>query len=84
MGTITAQTIGKTDFDFFPEPMARGFFVDEQAVIQSGRPLIGREELVLDKVTGTTRQISTTGSDPQFWRKLSLTRQHPQSAHRYT
>jgi diguanylate cyclase (GGDEF)-like protein/PAS domain S-box-containing protein len=60
MGTTTAQTIGKTDFDFFPEPMARGFFEDEQAVIRSGKPLIGREELVLDQVTATMRQISTT------------------------
>jgi diguanylate cyclase (GGDEF)-like protein/PAS domain S-box-containing protein len=60
MGTTTAQAIGRTDFDFFPRPMAEGFFADEQAVIQSGRPLLGREELVLDKLSGTMRRISTT------------------------
>jgi diguanylate cyclase (GGDEF)-like protein/PAS domain S-box-containing protein len=59
MGTTTAQALGRTDFDFFPRPMAEGFFADEQAVIQSGQPLLGREELVLDKVSGTMRQIST-------------------------
>jgi diguanylate cyclase (GGDEF)-like protein/PAS domain S-box-containing protein len=60
MGTTTAQTIGKTDFDFFPRSMAEGFFADEQVVVQSGQPLLGREEVVLDKTTGTMRQISTT------------------------
>ena len=60
MGTTTAQAIGKTDFDFFPREMAEGFFTDEQSVLQSGEPLLGREELVLDKLSGTMRRISTT------------------------
>src|SRR3569833_1993154 len=60
MGTTTAQAIGKSDFDFFPRAMAVGFFADDQAIIRSGVPLLGREELVLDKVTGSMRQISTT------------------------
>jgi diguanylate cyclase (GGDEF)-like protein/PAS domain S-box-containing protein len=60
MGTTTAQAIGKTDFDFFPQSMAEGFFADEQAVIQSGQPLLAREELVLDRLSGTMRHISTT------------------------
>ena len=56
MGTTTAQAIGKTDFDFFPQDMAEGFFTDEQAVLQSGQPLLGREELVLDRLSGTMRE----------------------------
>lgn len=60
MGTTPAEAIGKTDFDFFPEEMATGFFLDEQAVICSGQPLIEREESVLDRSTGTSRYFATT------------------------
>ena len=60
MGSTPPEIIGKTDFDFFPRDMAEGFFADEQAVIRSGRPLIDREEQVLDQITGQTREISTT------------------------
>jgi diguanylate cyclase (GGDEF)-like protein/PAS domain S-box-containing protein len=60
MGTTPAAAIGKTDFDFFPEEMATGFFLDEQAVIRSGEPLIEREESVLDRASGTTRYFATT------------------------
>ncbi len=60
MGTTPAETIGKTDFDFFPQEMATGFFLDEQAVIRSGEPLIEREESVLDRSSGATRYFATT------------------------
>jgi PAS domain S-box-containing protein len=36
--------IGKTDFDFFDEPRARSAFDDEQEIIRTGRPLIGKLE----------------------------------------
>ena len=38
------QTVGKTDFDFFPAEDAKNFFHDEEQVMQSGQPLIGRVE----------------------------------------
>jgi len=38
------QAIGKTDFDFFSAEDAKNFFHDEEQVIQSGQPLIGRVE----------------------------------------
>ena len=60
MGTTPAEAIGKTDFDFFPQEMAAGFFLDEQAVIRSGHPLIEREESVLDRASGTTRFYATS------------------------
>jgi diguanylate cyclase (GGDEF)-like protein/PAS domain S-box-containing protein len=60
MGTTPAEAIGKTDFDFFPQEMATGFFLDEQRVIQSGQPLIEREESVLDRASGQTRFYATT------------------------
>jgi two-component system, sensor histidine kinase and response regulator len=40
--------LGKTDFDYFPHEIAAAFFADEQAVIQSGKPLINREEPNVD------------------------------------
>jgi PAS domain S-box-containing protein len=39
-----AEAIGKTDFDFFTEEHARQAFLDEQEVIRTGRPIVGREE----------------------------------------
>ncbi len=39
-----AQAIGKTDFDFFTEEHARPAYENEQAIIQSGQPLVGKEE----------------------------------------
>jgi diguanylate cyclase (GGDEF)-like protein/PAS domain S-box-containing protein len=60
MGTTPAEAIGKTDFDFFPEEMASGFFLDEQTVIRTGQPLIERQESVLDRVSGTTRFYATS------------------------
>jgi PAS domain S-box-containing protein len=44
LGCTPEEVIGKTDFDFFPEELARQFFADEQAVMASGEPLISREE----------------------------------------
>jgi PAS domain S-box-containing protein len=38
------QAVGKTDFDFFTEEHARQAFLDEQELIRSGRPVIGKEE----------------------------------------
>src|ERR1700691_5266480 len=60
MGATAAELIGKTDFEFFPREMAEGFFADEQAIIRTALPLIDREELTLDRDSGTLRQISTS------------------------
>jgi PAS domain S-box-containing protein len=38
--------VGKTDFDFYPPEQAAQFQVDNQAVMQSGHPLVNREERV--------------------------------------
>lgn len=52
--------LGKTDFDFYPLEDAQKYTADDQAVIQSGQPLIGREELLKDARTGEARWHSTT------------------------
>ncbi len=54
-----AQSVGKTDFDFFTEDHARPAFEDEQKIIKTGEPLINLEE----KETwpdGRTTWVSTT------------------------
>ncbi len=40
--------------------MAEAFFVDEQAIIRSGKPLIDREELALARTNGQVRQLATS------------------------
>jgi PAS domain S-box-containing protein len=39
-----AAIVGKTDFDFFDEAHARPAFEDEQAIIRTGQPLLGKLE----------------------------------------
>jgi diguanylate cyclase (GGDEF)-like protein/PAS domain S-box-containing protein len=60
MGTTPAEALGRTDFDFYPREMAAGFFADEQSLIRCEKPLIEREELVLDRSTGDARYFATT------------------------
>lgn len=44
-----ADVLGKDDFAFFPKEIAEKFFADDQAVIQTGKPVINREEYILDE-----------------------------------
>jgi PAS domain S-box-containing protein len=43
-GCSLADVVGKTDFDFFSRPRALAAFADEQRVIETGQPLVGRRE----------------------------------------
>jgi PAS domain S-box-containing protein len=51
--------IGKTDADFYPQALANQFREDEIAVIESGRALINKEELLID-AEGNEQILSTT------------------------
>ena len=53
------EVMGKTDFDIFPADSADQYYGDEQAVMESGRPL-NREETVVNPRTGETRWLQTT------------------------
>jgi PAS domain S-box-containing protein len=53
------EAIGKTDFDFFPQDIAEGFFADDLTVLQTGRPVINREEKVV-LPNGETRWLLTS------------------------
>ena len=60
MGCKTeAEVIGKTDFDLFPQDLAEGFFADDLSVLQTGQPVINREEKVIT-ANGETRWMLTT------------------------
>lgn len=54
------ELVGKTDFDFFPPQLAEQYYADEQALIQSGQPLVGHEEPIFDLETGASGVALTT------------------------
>jgi PAS domain S-box-containing protein len=54
-----AEILGKTDFDIYPKELAEGFFADDQLVLQTGQPVLNREEFVLDK-NGMKRWLLTS------------------------
>jgi PAS domain S-box-containing protein len=45
-GVTPKEMLGKTDFDFFPEHLATQFFADEQALIESGKPILNQEQFI--------------------------------------
>ncbi|HUT23145.1 MAG TPA: GAF domain-containing protein [Sumerlaeia bacterium] len=42
------EILGKTDFDIFPSELAAPYYADEQTVMDSGQPLLDREEVTID------------------------------------
>ncbi len=54
-----AQATGKTDFDFFTEEHARPAYVDEQEILRTGQPVVGKEEKET-WLDGRVRWVSTT------------------------
>lgn len=61
LGAATQEEVaGKTDFDVFPEELAVQYHADEQEVVQTGRPLISREEPFIERTTDVSGWLSTT------------------------
>ena len=54
-----ADLLGKTDFDFFSQELAAGFYEDERKVLLSGEPQVSKEEYI-PEASGKTRCILTT------------------------
>ena len=60
MGAARPEDLyGKKDSDFYPPNLARQYFADEQAMVESGQPLINHEEPVIDP-RGEQRWLLTT------------------------
>jgi PAS domain S-box-containing protein len=60
MGAPTPEELtGKRDSDFYPADLAQRYFADEQRIIQTGQPLINREEPAVDP-SGKTHWLLTT------------------------
>ena len=53
------QAVGKTDFNFFSEEHAEKAYRDEQEIIKTGKPLIGKIEKDI-RPNGWSRWVSTT------------------------
>ena len=58
--TKPEEVLGKTDRDFFPADLASQYAADEQRVLQSGEPLINKEEPALDLPTAVSTWHLTT------------------------
>jgi two-component system sensor histidine kinase/response regulator len=57
-GLSSAQELlGKRDFDFQPKELAAGYYADEQAVMLSGQPLLGRQEKVINRQGAARRDV---------------------------
>jgi PAS domain S-box-containing protein len=54
-----AETLGKSPFDFFPEPLANAFVLDDQQVLNSKEAMINREEVIVDRY-GNKKWLSTS------------------------
>lgn len=44
-----SEIIGKSDWDFYPEQIAREIIEDDRQVILTGKPLIGKFEVIIDE-----------------------------------
>src|ERR1700757_244976 len=55
----TQEVVGKTDFDFFPEKLAKTYYADEQEIMQTGKPLVDKEETKTFP-DGSVTWVSTT------------------------
>src|SRR5271157_1465714 len=51
--------LGKTDFDYVPKELATAYYSDEQAILQTGQPLVNQEERAVD-AEGNAKWLSTS------------------------
>lgn len=58
--SVPDEAIGKTDFDFHPPELAAQYYADEQAILQSGQPLVNKDESNVDHETGGRTWVLAT------------------------
>jgi len=58
-GTTPEKMIGKTDFDYFPDEIAKKSLKDDEKVLQSGQPSINQEEKIQHS-DGSVHWVSVT------------------------
>jgi PAS domain S-box-containing protein len=58
--TSPEEMMGKDDFHFYPKELASQYFEVEQAMLQSGQPLIAFEQMVPNLETGEPGWLQTT------------------------
>jgi PAS domain S-box-containing protein len=67
VGLKPEEIIGKTDFDFFPYEQAKRMFEDDNYILRTGKPIVGKIERTL-LPNGTWNQVITT-KIPMYDRK---------------
>jgi diguanylate cyclase (GGDEF)-like protein/PAS domain S-box-containing protein len=60
MGRSVDELIGKSDLELCPPELAQGYFADEQRVIETGRPMIDKEEPIAYSTPGEKTWILTS------------------------
>ena len=60
MGTSIDEMIGKSDLELCPPERAQEYFADERRVVETGRPMIDKEEQAAFSVDGERTWILTT------------------------
>ena len=58
--TEAVEIIGKTDYDFFPKELADLYYNDEQAIINSGVPMLDKEEPTYNAANPEVHWLSTS------------------------
>ncbi|MDP2922123.1 MAG: PAS domain S-box protein [Candidatus Omnitrophota bacterium] len=59
VGLKSDEIVGKTDFDFFPRQQAEQMFKDDNCILNTGKPIIGKIERTI-LPDGTWNQVITT------------------------
>jgi AraC-like DNA-binding protein len=54
-----SDVLGKTDWDFYPEEIAREIIQDDRSVVETGRPIVNKLEVIVDQ-TGRLLWVLTT------------------------
>jgi PAS domain S-box-containing protein len=57
--TTPDEVVGKSVFELFPQELAEQYYADDQKVIQSGQPLLKREERSVDQAGNSVWNLTT-------------------------